>query len=154
MNSMLKMLPEMIRQAGENEDVREQAAFAAWRVATGGRLDVACVPFGLHQRTLIIAVRDPMWKLQMEQEARGFVFKLNSLLGAPLVTYIEFRVDPASVARAQKQQPPGEEYEFRHTERLMRELEPLAEGIQNDELRATFLRAAAKCVERIYASRL
>lgn len=146
MHSLLKLLPTMIRFAGDNEEVREQAVFAAWRAATGGKLDVTCAPFRLYQRTLVIALKDQMWKRQMEHEARGFIFKLNSLLGSPLVTYIEFRVDPHFVERAQQQGT--QHFEFHHTRELEEELKGAAEQIRNDELRASFLRAAARCLER------
>ncbi|HWQ33042.1 MAG TPA: DciA family protein [Blastocatellia bacterium] len=146
MHSLLKMLPMMIRLSGDNEEVREQAVFAAWRAATGGKLDISCAPFRLYQRTLIVAIRDQMWKRQMEHESRGFIFKLNSLLGSPLVTYIEFRVDPHFVEQAQQRD--AESFSFHHTSELEAELKPAAEQIRNDALRETFLRAAARCLER------
>lgn len=146
MQSLLKMLPAMLRLSGDNDEVREQAVFAAWRAATGSQLSNACVPFRLYRRTLIIATKDQTWKHQMEQESKGFIFKLNSLLGAPLVTYIEFRVDPTSVAALQKknESPP----EFHHLAELEHELEPAAEKIRDEKLREVFLRAAAKSLER------
>ena len=147
MQSLLKMLPTMIRLAGDHEEVREQAVFAAWHAATArGGLDSYCVPFRLYQRTLIVAVRERMWQRQMEYESKGIIFKLNSLLGAPLVTYIEFRIDPEYVAKAQ----PGTEpvFLFQHTQELEEELKPAAARIKNEELREAFLRAAARCLER------
>jgi hypothetical protein len=146
MQSLLKMLPAMLRLSGDNEEVREQAVFAAWRAATGSRLSPACVPFRLYQRTLIIATRDQTWKRQMEQESKGFIFKLNSLLGAPLVTYIEFRIDPVSVAAAA--QKDSSSVEFHHLDELEHELESAAEKIKDEKLREVFLRAAAKSLER------
>lgn len=146
MQSLLKMLPIMMRLAGDHEEVREQAVFTAWRAATGGRLDISCAPFRLYQRTLIVAIKDQMWKRQMEHEARGFIFKLNSLLGEPLVTYIEFRVDPAFVEKAQQHE--DQSVHFHQTRELEAELNTAAARIKNDELRAAFLHAAARCLER------
>lgn len=146
MQSLLKMLPMMLRLAGENEEVRQQAVFTAWRAATGGRLDISCAPFRLYQRTLIVAIKDQMWKRQMEHEARGFIFKLNSLLGEPLVTYIEFRVDPAFVEKAQAHA--DQAVHFHHSRELEAELTTAAAQIKNEELRAAFLHAAARCLER------
>lgn len=146
MQSLLKMLPTMIRLAGDNEAVREEAVFTAWRAAAGELVRHACVPFRLYQRTLIVAVKDAMWKRHMERESRGFIFKLNSLLGAPLVTYIEFREDPEHVRAAQSQEE--SRVAFQHTRELAEELKPAAEQIRNDGLREVFLRAAARCLER------
>jgi hypothetical protein len=144
--SLLKMLPTMIRLSGDHEEVREQAVFTAWHVATGDQISHACAPFRLFQRTLVVAVKDATWKRHMERESKGFIFKLNSLLGAPLVTFIEFRTDPQHVAQAQKTPEPSRE--FHHTHELAEELKPAAEKIKNDALREAFLRAAAKCLER------
>lgn len=146
MNSLLKMLPAMIRLSGDNEEVREQAVFAAWKAVTNYRLAQACAPFRLYRKTLVVATKDLTWKTQMERESPGWLFKLNSLLGAPFVTFIEFRVDPVHVEQAR---PAAErEFEFQHTEELMNELALAAAKIQDDSLRETFLRAAAKCLER------
>lgn len=146
MNSLLKMLPAMIRLSGDNEEVREQAVFAAWKAVTNYKLSQACAPFRLYRKTLVVATKDLTWKTQMERESPGWLFKLNSLLGAPFVTFIEFRVDPNHVAESRTQLE--HEFEFHHTEELTNELAVAAAKIQDEGLRNTFLRAAAKCLER------
>ncbi len=146
MNSLLKMLPAMIRLSGDNEEVREQAVFAAWKAVTNYQLAQACAPFRLYRKTLVVATKDQTWKTQMERESPGWLFKLNSLLGAALVTFIEFRVDPKHVAESRPQAE--REFEFHHTEELTNELALAAARIQDEGLRETFLRAAAKCLER------
>lgn len=146
MNSLLKMLPAMIRLSGDNDEVREQAVFAAWKAITNYRLAQACVPFRLYRKTLVVATRDLTWKTQMERESSGWIFKLNSLLGAPLVTFIEFRVDPHHVEQSRPKEL--QNFEFHHTEELTHEIEPAAASIKDESLRETFLRAAAKCLER------
>ena len=55
MESLLKLLPMMIRLSGDNEEVREQAAFAAWRAAAGKGVMSACVPFRLYRKQLVVA---------------------------------------------------------------------------------------------------
>ena len=67
MNSLLKMLPMMLRLSGDNEEVREQAAFVAWRVTAGPQVAYNCVPFRLYQKRLVIAALDLAWKNQMER---------------------------------------------------------------------------------------
>lgn len=146
MDSLLKMLPMMMRISGDHEEVREQAVFAAWRAATGEQIAHACEPFRLYRKNLIIAVASETWKLEMERMSGRIIFKLNSLLGSPLVTFIEFRVDPVTVARARHSEP--QPFRFRHTREYKEELRPAAEQIKDESLRDAFLRAAAKCLER------
>jgi hypothetical protein len=146
MQSLLKMLPSMIRLSGDNEEVREQAVFTAWRVVAGRQVSYNCAPFRLYRKNLIVAAVDEGWKKQMERLSHGIIFRLNSMLGAPLVTYIEFRVDRRHVEESRREGP--QEFDFRHTRELAEELRPAAEQIKNDALREAFLRAAAKCLER------
>jgi Dna[CI] antecedent, DciA len=146
MNSLLKMLPLMIRLAGDHEDVREQAAFAAWRAASGNGVKNVCEPFRLFHKQLIIAVLDQTWKKQMERISGEYLFKINSLMGGPFVTFIEFRVDRKSVLHSRKAQ--GKPVVFHKTKMLEEELEFSATCIKDESLREKFLRAAAKCLER------
>jgi hypothetical protein len=146
MESLLKLLPMMIRLSGDNEEVREQAAFAAWRAAAGKGIASACVPFRLYRKQLIVAVLDHTWKKQLEKLAGEYLFRINSLLGAPLVTFIEFRVDRDYVLRSRKGD--ARPVEFHHTEELARELQSSASEIKDPELRELFLRTAAKSLER------
>lgn len=148
MNSLLKLLPMMLRQSGDNEQVREQAAFAAWRAVAGTSLARSCVPFRLFQKQLVIAVQDQTWKTQMEAVAGEFLFRLNSLLGMPLVTFIEFRVDPHHVLNARQAGNDAQDFTFQHTAELADELSAAAAPIKDEALRAQFLRTAAKYLER------
>jgi hypothetical protein len=146
MNSLLKMLPAMIQLSGDNEEVREQAVFAAWKATTNYQLAQTCAPFRLYRKTLVIATKDLTWKTQMERESSGLIFKLNSLLGAPLVTFIEFRVDPQHVEHMRPRA--AYEFDFHHTNELIGELAATVAEIKDEALRETFLRAAARCLER------
>jgi len=146
MDSLLKLLPMILRLSGDHEEVREQAAFTAWRVTTGEQLAHSCQPFRLYRKNLIIAVSDETWKKQMESMSSPLIFRLNSLFGQPLVTLLEFRVDPKHVAKAGARPP--QVFQFRQTQELEAELKPAADQIRDDELRNLFLRAAAKYLER------
>jgi hypothetical protein len=146
MNSLLKLLPMMLRLAGDNEEVREQAVFAAWRAAAGEGVASGCAPFRLYRKHLIVAVLDQIWKQQMEQMSGEYLFRLNSMLGAPLVTFIEFRVDRQCVLLTRP--PEARAFEFHHTAEIAATLQPSAAVIKDETLRAQFLRAAAKCLER------
>jgi hypothetical protein len=146
MNSLLKMLPLMIRLSGDNEEVREQAVFAAWRATAGEKIAYNCIPAQLDQKHLIIAVLDQAWKKQMEKVSGEYLFRINSLLGAPIVTYIEFRIDRKHVQKSRPAETKG--IEFHHLEELEAEMKAAAESIKDDELREQFLRTAAKSLER------
>lgn len=146
MESLLKMLPTMIRLSGDNAEVREQAVFAAWRAAAGKGVVGGCAPFRLYEKQLVIAVLDQFWKKQLESLSAQYLFRINSLLGAQMVTFIEFRLDRDFVLNAQGHQ--ARAYEFQHTEELAAELKESAEEIKDAKLREQFLRAAAKSLER------
>ena len=71
MLSLLKMLPAMIRLSGDNEEVREQAVFAAWRAATNYNLTQACAPFRLYRKTLVIEPEIKPGKRKWSAKAPG-----------------------------------------------------------------------------------
>jgi len=146
MNSLLKMLPKMIRMSGDNEQVREQAAFVAWRAMAGENIAYNCIPIRLDQKHLVIAVLDAAWKKQMEAVSGEYLFRINSLLGGAYVTYLEFRIDRDHVMAARPAD--AEAHEFHHTLELEAELQSSAARIKDPALREQFLRAAAKCLER------
>lgn len=146
MESLLKLLPTMIRLSGDNEDVREQAVFAAWRAAAGKGVVGGCAPFRLYEKQLVVAVLDQAWKKQLESLSGQYLYRINSLLGAQMVKFIEFRPDRDFVLKARGHD--ARAYEFRHTEELKEELKESAEEIKDADLREQFLRAAAKSLER------
>src|SRR5918993_1141114 len=97
MEELIQSLPKLVRAAGEAEEVVEAAAFVAWRRVAGEALRGSAVPFRLYRKTLVVAVPDTTWRKQLEQVAPQLVFRLNSLLGQAVVTYVEFPVDPQTV---------------------------------------------------------
>ena len=97
MDELFQALPKLLRAAGESEEVLEAAAFAAWRRVAGETLRASAVPFRLYRKTLVISVPDAAWRKQLEALSPQLLFRLNSLFGQALVTYIEFRVDPQTV---------------------------------------------------------
>src|SRR5918911_4041366 len=97
MDDLFRALPELLRAAGEAEEVAEAAALAAWRRVAGEQLRGQAVPFRLYRKTLTVAVADATWQQQLERMSGQLLFRLNSVLGQPVVTYIEFRIDPQTV---------------------------------------------------------
>ncbi|MEK6323259.1 MAG: DUF721 domain-containing protein [Acidobacteriota bacterium] len=145
LTDLLRLVPQMIRHAGDSDDVREQAVFAAWLVAVGGPIRKVTAPIRLERKTLIVAVPDATWRTQLMSMRGQALFKLNSLLGAPLVTTIEYVVNPDVIVR-EPEVP--EEVKFTAPEEQALPLRKEADRIPDPEIRETFLRAAGKCLER------
>jgi hypothetical protein len=145
MTSLLSLLPQMLRHAGDSDEAREQAAFAAWAAAVGAQLRKVTAPVKLERKTLIVAVIDPTWRGQLKRISGQLLFRLNSLLGAPTVTGIEFVVNKDSVERSQ---PAPATVHFTAPDREASALRETADRIPDPEMRATFLRAAGKCLDR------
>ena len=151
MEDLFQSLPKLLRAAGESEEVLEAASFAAWRRVAGEALRGCAVPFRLYNRRLIVSVPDTTWRKQLEQVSPQLVFRLNSLLGQPVVTYVEFRVDPQTV-RAERARLGRTEYERLNEQEAAldraAELDDAAHAIHDDELRRRFLLAAGSCMNR------
>jgi hypothetical protein len=145
MEDLIRALPKLLRAAGEAEEVTEAAAFVAWRRVAGEALRGCAVPFRLYRKTLIVAVPDTTWQKQLEAVSGQLIFRINSLLGQALVTFVEFRVDARTVRdeRARMKLPAadaesGEERALRSA----RGLQDAAAAIHDDDLRRRFLIAA------------
>lgn len=152
MDELIQTLPKLLRASGDAEEVVEVAAFVAWRRVAGEAIRGCAVPFRLYRKTLIVAVPDQTWRKQMEAMSGQLIFRINSILGQALVTYIEFRVDPQTVAaeRERSQQPSAYE-RLRREEgalELAAELDEAAAAIHDEELRRRFLLAAGSCMMR------
>lgn len=145
MTELLKLLPQILRKAGDSDEAREQAVFAAWAAAVGAPLRKVTTPVKLERKTLLVAVPDSTWRDQLKRFRGQALFKLNSLLGAPAVTAIEFVINPRSV-RLAHQAP--DEIRFIAPEKQALQLRDQADRISNTEIREAFLRAAGKCLER------
>jgi hypothetical protein len=152
MDDLIRALPKLLRAAGENEEVLEAAALVAWRRVAGTELSRQAVPFRLYRKTLIVAVADSTWQKQLENMSGQLLFRLNSLLGQAVVTYIEFRLDPKTVAAARSANREAtaerEEQESRALLRAAGDLTNAAGAIQDEELRRRFLLAAGSCIDR------
>jgi Dna[CI] antecedent DciA-like protein len=145
LTDLLMLVPQMLRHAGDSDELREQAVFAAWLVAVGGPIRKVTAPVRLERKTLIVAVPDATWRTQLTSMRGQALFKLNSLLGAPLVTTIEYVVNPDLIVRAPEI---PHQVHFTAPEKEALPLRGLVDRIADPDIRATFLRAAGKCLER------
>jgi hypothetical protein len=153
MDDLIRALPKLLRPAPEAEEVMEAAALVAWKRVAGEGLRGQAVPFRLYRKTLIVAVPDATWQKQLEKVSAQLLFRLNSLLGQALVTYIEFRIDPITVREARAgfahnlmdQQEERERRALVHTSGA---LQQAASAIQDEALRHRFLLAAGCYLDR------
>jgi hypothetical protein len=139
MNQLIKSLPGVLRAADDSTEVAEAAAMAAWRHAAGEGLKEHAVPLRLENRTLTIAVADAIWQKQLHSMRGQLLFRVNSILGKPLVGALDFVID-------QKIAKPSVEHHGQPEELLDNEV-PLelwsaASAIQDKDLRKKFLKTA------------
>lgn len=94
MEALIKALPAVLRASGNAPEVAEAAALAAWKHAAGEQLKDHALPLSLQDRILRVAVRDAIWQKQLHSMRGQMLFRVNSLLGQPIVGAIEFIIDP------------------------------------------------------------
>jgi len=152
MQDLFRALPKLLKEFEDTEEVREAIVFAAWRRIAGESLSGHTVPFRLFNKHLIVAVADKMWKRHLETLSGQMIFKLNSVLGQAIVTFIEFRVEEEMLAveRAKHQttQLTDEQLEEIALEEVTPKLRHSADAIKDDNLRYQFLLAAGSCLAR------
>ena len=145
LTDLLMLVPQMLLRASDSDEAREQAVFAAWVAAVGGPIRKVTAPIRLERKTLIVAVPDATWRAQLMSMRGQALFKLNSLLGSPVVTTIEYVVNPTLIVR---EHAPTEEVKFTAPEKQVTALREQADRIPDPEIRRVFLSAAGKCLER------
>ena len=136
-----------MKAAGDSTEVAQAACFVAWKQVAGAALCGNAVPLRLDDRTLVIAVADATWQKQMQSLSGQLLFRLNSLLGQPAVTYLEFCEDPETVAQSRFTLTSAEG--SRETATVPAELLSAAAGIHDKDLRRAFLGAASSCIRRV-----
>jgi predicted nucleic acid-binding Zn ribbon protein len=145
LTDQLLLVPQMLLRASDSDEAREQAVFAAWVIVVGSPVRKVTVPVRLERKTLIVAVPDTTWRTQLKSMSGQILFKLNSVLGSPVVTTIEYVVNPNLIS---SEDEPSREIAFTAPEKQVAELQEQAERIPDPEIRRAFLNAAGKCLER------
>ena len=144
METFIKVLPAVIDAAGATEEVLEAACLGAWKHAVGETLSARAQAESLRDQTLLVAVEDIVWQRQLEQMRDQFVFRLNKVLGRPVVRVLEFRIAPEKfTAKPPVTIPAGA------TRAIPIELISAAAHIEDPGLRKAFLGAAVSCVNRL-----
>ena len=152
MDELFRALPKLLKEFDDNEELREAVTLAAWRKIAGQSLLKHAVPFRLFNKHLIVAVKDNMWKRHLELLSGQMIFKINSVLGQAIVTFIEFRIDEESVLQANKTERNSkfsdEELREIALDKVTPKLRHSADAIKDDNLRYQFLLAAGSCLAR------
>ena len=145
MNQLIKSLPQVLRAAGNSAEVAEAATIAAWKHAAGDGLKEHAVALKLENRTLTIAVADPIWQKQLTAMRGSLLFRVNSILGQPLVSALDFVIDPKLV-KPRAEQPEPQEQPLDNEVPL--ELWSAANAIHDKQLRKSFMKAALLSLKR------
>lgn len=152
MNELFRALPALLKEYEDNQDLREAVVFAAWRKIAGESLRERAVPHRLFKKHLVIAVMSETWKKHLEHLSGQMIFKINSVLGSAVVTFIEFRVDERAVLndRAKHKNPitTNESIAENALDEVTPKLRHSADAIKDDYLRHQFLLAAGSCLAR------
>ena len=144
MNQLIKSLPNVLRASGNAPEVVEAAAIAAWKYAAGDGLKDHAVAVKLEDRTLTVSVADAIWQRQLHSMRGQLLFRVNSLLGQPLVGAIQFVIDSKLFAHSEELEPD----EAPLDNEVPLELWSAANAIHDQELRRTFLKTATRSLRR------
>jgi hypothetical protein len=145
MNQLIKSLPTVLRAGGNSAEVAEAAAIAAWKHAAGDGLKEHAVALKLENRMLTVAVADPIWQKQLNAMRSQLLFRVNTILGQPLVSAFNFVIDRERV-KPRVEQPEHQEEPLDNEVPL--ELWSAANTIHDKELRKHFLKTALLSLKR------
>ncbi|HEU4507155.1 MAG TPA: DciA family protein [Pyrinomonadaceae bacterium] len=145
MNQFIKSLSSVLRASGNAPEVAEAAAIAAWKYAAGDGLKDHAVPVKLVERTLTVAVADLIWQKQLHSMRGQLMFRMNSLLGQPVVGAIDFVIDSRIFTQINQEVEPEDEP---LDNEVPLELWSAANAIHDQELRRTFLKTATRSLRR------
>ena len=152
MDELFRALPKLLKEFDDNEELREAVTLAAWRKIAGEFMLKNAVPFRLFKKHLIVAVIDNMWKRHLEDLSGQMIFKINSVLGQAVVTFIEFRIDEKTVLQENRNERNSKFSDEQLTEIALDKVTPKlrhsADAIKDDNLRYQFLLAAGSCLAR------
>ena len=144
MNQLIKSLPQVLRASGNSAEVAEAAAIAAWKHAAGEGLKEHAVALKLENRTLTVAVADPIWQKQLTSMRGQLLYRVNTILGQPLVSAFNFVIDreraKPRIERPEQDEPIDNEVPL--------ELWSAANAIHDKELRKSFLKTALLSLKR------
>ena len=90
-----QFLPEAIATVLRNAPLTPEKVAFAWRTAVGSAVDNVSAAV-LRGDVLHVRVRDAQWRREVERSAALIRARLDTLLGASVVRYIEVTSEPTS----------------------------------------------------------
>ena len=144
MEELLKSLSKVLQAHQDSPELNEAAAVAAWKHAIGDGLRQHTTALRLEGKTLIVAVRDAIWQKQLNTMKSQLLFRVNSILGQPLLNNIELKIDPKSLIVVSREKKADEIVD----NEVPLELWSAAAAIEDRQLRQKFLRAATGALRR------
>lgn len=151
MEQVFKTIPAILKDDESAVVLREAIVIAAWKRAAGETVSTNAQAISVEEATLKVAVADEVWKIHLEALAGQMIFKVNSILRSPEITFIEFYVDEEAAKKGRRtpeRSVPQKVFE-REAERCRSEIPAAAtEAIKDAELRELFLEAAGNCLAR------
>src|SRR3982751_6320275 len=142
MLDLFRTLPALINDLEAADEAREVLVSIAWRRIAGEMLAEHAVPLGFDRSTLVIAVSGHTWQKHLEDLSPQMIFKLNSVLGSPVVRFIEFRIDEKVVkadrAKRKKEKADAANKLAGSEGDVAPELRTAAEHIEDENLRQAF----------------
>ena len=147
MDELVKTFPNLLRVMGDSKEVAEAAAIAAWKHAAGEGLRNHALPLCLEGKTLVVAIADAVWQKQLGAMKGQMLFRINAILGQPLVSQIDLRIDPRMTHIRALPRPEKKEDALDNEVPL--ELWSAASAIKDKRLRQAFLKAALSSTKRL-----
>ncbi len=152
MQSIFRSMPAALNGFADADQGREAVVAACWKRAAGDRLAEHTVVLRFEGTRLYVAVANETWRRNIADLSAQMIFRLNSMLGTPVVRYIEFIVDENAVKASRKKDSAGTKWRRRienaAADEMTDSLKSSAEGIEDENLRKIFLRAAASSLGR------
>jgi hypothetical protein len=145
MEDLIKTLPKVLGLGNASDEVSEAAVFAAWRYVAGSGIRQHAEPVKLEDGLLVIAVRDNVWQQQLSIMNTQMIYRVNSLLGKPLVKRIELRIDTKSLPSITSYRVETGDVQ---SHEVPIDLWAAAREIQDKQLRQKFLKAAIGMLRR------
>ncbi len=150
MDELVKTFPNLLKVMGDSKEVAEAAAIAAWKHAAGEGLRNHALPLCLEGKTLVVAIADAVWQKQLGAMKGQMLFRINAILGQPLVSQIDLRIDPRMTHIRALPRP--EKKEDTPDNEVPLELWSAASAIKDKRLRQAFLKAALSSTKRLEKS--
>jgi hypothetical protein len=89
---MKQPLEKILKRFGLQRKVKEQRALQVWGQAAGGKLAESTRPLAVKEGILFVQVANSSWAQHLTFFKPNLLWKLNRLLGGPVITDIHFQV--------------------------------------------------------------